>query len=355
MCFKAPAKTPEAVAQEAKNKEIENDIKVAKKTNAAKIRLLLLGTGDAGKSTFAKQMKVLHRDGFNDAEKDKFVSILRDNCITAMQKLIGACKEWNIELEDKAGAETVRNANELNVDVAKAIQALFKTKGIMKAFERENEIQLPGGSSGAEYYFNEALRFAESKFVPTTEDVIRAKMRTTGIAETIFTVNSTEFTMVDVGGQRSERRKWLNCFVDVGAVIFLVALNEYDMLLEEDNKTNRMEESLKLFQKLSGSQWFNDTSFILFLNKSDLFAEKIKKRPLKDYFEDYETFEANLAQPGDEFENSCMYIRMQYSDAFAGNRLYPFVTCAIDKTNCEKVFASVRDTVITSALAGAGI
>src|SRR5690606_980583 len=61
-----------------------------------------------------------------------------------------------------------------------------------------------------------------------------AKVRTTGITETIFTVANTEFTMVDVGGQRSERRKWLHCFSDVTAVIYLVALNEYDMVLEED-------------------------------------------------------------------------------------------------------------------------
>jgi hypothetical protein len=58
---------------------------------------------------------------------------------------------------------------------------------------------------------------------------------------------------------------------DVTAVIFLVAINEYDMVLEEDNKTNRMEESLKLFSKLTGSQWFDEVSFILFLNKTDLF------------------------------------------------------------------------------------
>jgi len=82
-----------------------------------------------------------------------------------------------------------------------------------------------------------------------------------------------DVTMVDVGGQRSERRKWLNCFVDISAVLFLVALNEYDMVLEEDNKTNRMEEALKLFTKITGAQWFENTSFILFLNKSELFEQ----------------------------------------------------------------------------------
>jgi len=39
--------------------------------------------------------------------------------------------------------------------------------------------------------------------------------------------------MVDVGGQRSERRKWIHCFENVTSIIFLVALSEYDQILFE--------------------------------------------------------------------------------------------------------------------------
>jgi len=251
----------------------------------------------------------------------------------------------------------VLQATELTEAVATAVQELWKTKPVQSAFERNNELQLPGGASGIPYYVEHTLRFAGDDYLPTQDDVIRAKLRTTGITEVVFTVGNTEFTMVDVGGQRSERRKWLHCFVDVSAVIFLVAINEYDMVLEEDNKTNRMEESLKLFQKLTGSQWFEETSFILFLNKSDLFKEKIQKRPLRDYFEDYDQFVNGLENSNemDEFLQSCEYIKAQYIEAFNGARLYPFVTCAIDTENCDRVFAAVRDTVISTALAGAGL
>lgn len=45
--------------------------------------------------------------------------------------------------------------------------------------------------------------------------------------------------MVDVGGQRSERRKWIHCFENVTSIIFLVALSEYDQILfESDNEVN---------------------------------------------------------------------------------------------------------------------
>jgi len=358
MCFSSK-KSPDELAEDKKNKEIENILKDERKSKESKMKLLLLGTGDAGKSTFAKQMKVIHKEGFTKPELEKFKDILRENCLQGMQKLLSACKEWDLEVTKKHRPlhELVLNASELTEEVAQAVQELWESKAVQSAFERNNELQLPGGASGIPYYIKHATRFAEDVYLPTQDDVIRAKLRTTGITEVVFTVGNTEFTMVDVGGQRSERRKWLHCFVDVSAVIFLVAINEYDMVLEEDNRTNRMEESLKLFQKLTGSQWFEETSFILFLNKSDLFKEKIQKRPLKDFFEDYEQFVSGIenVQQMDEFGKSCEYIKAQYIEAFNGARLYPFVTCAIDTENCDRVFAAVRDTVISTALAGAGL
>jgi len=329
------------------------------KNQAQKMKLLLLGTGDAGKSTFAKQMKVIHKDGFAKPELEKFIEILRDNCLSGMIRILFACNEWSLEIPKKykAQADLVMNATELTEDVAQAVQILWETDAVKQAYSRNNEIQLPGGASGTTYYVEHAMRFANRGYLPTQDDVIRAKLRTTGITEVTFNVGQTEFTMVDVGGQRSERRKWLNCFVDISAVIFLVAINEYDMVLEEDNNTNRMEESLKLFQKLTGAQWFESTSFILFLNKSDLFREKIQKKPLKEFFEDYDTFVGELKDKESlsEFDKSCEYIKAQYVEAFNGSRLYPFVTCAIDTENCDRVFAAVRDTVISQALTGAGL
>lgn len=47
------------------------------------------------------------------------------------------------------------------------------------------------------------------------------------------------YRMVDVGGQRSERRKWIHCFENVTSIMFLVALSEYDqVLVESDNEVS---------------------------------------------------------------------------------------------------------------------
>jgi len=296
-------------------------------------------------------MRVIHNAGFAKSELEKFVDVLRDNCLAGMMRLLFACSEWSIEIPEnlKSQADAIMNATELTEEIALAIQDLWITEVVQKAFQRSNEIQLPGGSSGTAYYVEHAVRFSKPEYLPTQDDVIRAKLRTTGITEVTFNVGQTEFTMTDVGGQRSERRKWLNCFVDITAVIFLVAINEFDMNLEEDNKTNRMEESLKLFQKLTGAQWFQNVSFILFLNKSDLFIEKIKKNSLREYFEDYDAFlnEQKERKSMSEFECSCEYISKQYKDAFNGHSLYSFVTCAIDTKNCDRVFGAVRDMIVS--------
>lgn len=118
--------------------------------------------------------------------------------------------------------------------------------------------------------------------------------------------------MVDVGGQRSERRKWIHCFENVTSIIFLVALSEYDQILFEsenevriplllhnlsiDTKTelsfvtiqNRMEESKALFKTIITYPWFQHSSVILFLNKKDLLEEKIMYSHLVDYFPEYD-------------------------------------------------------------------
>lgn len=52
-------------------------------------------------------------------------------------------------------------------------------------------------------------------------------------------LSMTQYRMVDVGGQRSERRKWIHCFENVTSIIFLVALSEYDQILfESENEVS---------------------------------------------------------------------------------------------------------------------
>ncbi len=71
-------------------------------------------------------------------------------------------------------------------------------------------------------------------YVPNDQDLLRSRLRTTGIIETVFDLGQLTYRMFDVGGQRSERKKWIHCFENVTALVFLVSLSEYDQMLYED-------------------------------------------------------------------------------------------------------------------------
>ena len=79
-------------------------------------------------------------------------------------------------------------------------------------------------------------RISASHYVPTQQDVLRTRVKTTGIVETNFVYKNLNIKLVDVGGQRSERKKWIHCFEGVTAIIFCVAMSEYDLVLAEDDE-----------------------------------------------------------------------------------------------------------------------
>ena len=149
-------------------------------------------------------------------------------------------------------------------------------------------------------YFDSIERIAAHDYVPNDQDVLRSRVKTTGITETTFIIQDLTYRMFDVGGQRSERKKWIHCFENVTTILFLVAISEYDQLLFEDETVNRMQEALTLFDSICNSRWFVKTSIILFLNKIDRFKEKLPVSPMHNYFPDYEGMDCCAATSAPE-------------------------------------------------------
>ena len=100
----------------------------------------------------------------------------------------------------------------------------------------EREFQL---NDSAVYYFNAIDRMTAPNYMPTDQDILRSRVKTTGITETTFKVGELTYKLFDVGGQRSERKKWIHCFENVTALVFLVSLSEYDQMLYEDESVVR--------------------------------------------------------------------------------------------------------------------
>ena len=116
-------------------------------------------------------------------------------------------------------------------NVADAVRGLWSDPGVKEAVSRSREFQL---NDSAVYYFNMIDRMASPNYMPTDQDILRSRVKTTGITETTFKVGELTYKLFDVGGQRSERKKWIHCFENVTALVFLVSLSEYDQMLYED-------------------------------------------------------------------------------------------------------------------------
>ncbi|KAJ3013820.1 UNVERIFIED_CONTAM: hypothetical protein HDU68_000527 [Siphonaria sp. JEL0065] len=188
-------------------------------------------------------------------------------------------------------------------------------------------------------------RISDPLFHPTNDDILNARVTTTGVSETKFNVDGVTLVIYDVGGQRSERRKWAQFFDNVQAIIFIIAVSAYDQVCMEDEETNRLVESMNLFGSICNHPLFKALDMVLFLNKIDLFEEKTKLRPISLYFPDY-------GGPN-EYQASAKYFirRFKEINKYPDNKkIYPHLTHATDTKQTKKILASVLESLMRSNL-----
>eukprot|EP00026_Physarum_polycephalum_P008807 Phypoly_transcript_08908.p1 GENE.Phypoly_transcript_08908~~Phypoly_transcript_08908.p1 ORF type:complete len:348 (+),score=44.06 Phypoly_transcript_08908:135-1178(+) len=330
--------------EDKQHKRIQKELVNSRKDIKRTVKLLLLGAGDSGKSTIAKQMKIIHLDGFSEDERKGYKTTIATNILTAMRTLIAQANKFNYQLSagNESQAQIIVSIPRdqepmVTKEIGDAVASLWQDNAIKQTYARSAEYQL---NDSTQYYFDNISRIAAHGYIPSEQDVLRSRVKTTGILETVFEVEDIIFRLVDVGGQRSERRKWMHCFEDVTAIIFCVAMSEYDLKLYEDNETNRMHESLQLFKELCNTRWFLNTPFIMFLNKKDIFEEKIKRVPLTVCFPEYTGEQTFQAASG--------YIRERFLEVNENRDkpVYAHMTCATDTTNILIVFNAVRDILL---------
>jgi len=203
--------------------------------------------------------------------------------------------------------EVIIESDEIHKKCEKAIVKFWANAEIKDFyFTNQWDIPIPDTSS---YFWDEVKRISDPNFEPRKHDILRSKLKTVGINEVAFDFEGLSLTIVDVGGQISERRKWIHVFNGVNAVIYITALNDYDT--EGEDGVDKFKDSICLFEKLSASKWFKETPFILFLNKYDIFEKKVKNRPLVDKFPEFEEYVETL-YPGKKKKLSDPRVAFKY-------------------------------------------
>jgi len=347
-----------------RSNEINKQLRADFKQQQNIVKLLLLGTGESGKSTILKQMKIIHgsqdseKAGLTDADRQAQVEPIKNNVLDSIESLITAAEEFDYPLKDpEAEAAKTRVMSVLNnLDravnytpaIGKDVALLWANSAIQQCVQRKNEFQF---LDSAPYFLKQAEKLSASDYIPTDEDVLRARTITTGICTVPFKVKESgfNFELVDVGGQRTERRKWIHVFQDVTAVMFIISLSDYNQTLYEDETTNRMQESEKLFGEMLNNVFFKETPFIVFFNKVDLFEEKLKTASLTIAYKEY----TGSNDPKEAFE----FLKTKFlaKNSTKSRGIYPYSTTATDTTLVERVMRAVQDIIIKNILEEVGM
>ncbi|XP_061381214.1 guanine nucleotide-binding protein G(f) subunit alpha [Danaus plexippus] len=373
--------------EEYNSRQIDREIKHWIKSYNDAIKLLLLGTGESGKTTIIKQMKILHVQGFTASERKEKAGHIRHNTHESIYDIVRNMATLSIALQDPKNVQSQQyilkigpeGPLEYNEDYFDHVRNLWKDNGVRECFRRSNEYQL---LDSAEYFLDRIDLLAKSDYLPTDADILRCRQKTTGIQKIEFKVKVPksmhggvqEFWMFDVGGQRGERKKWIQVFEGIHAIWFVVACSDFDQTLREDHTQNRLKEALVLFEDVWQSRFLIEAGLIVFLNKQDILENKIcQGRSIAPYFPEYRRFESQ----GDEYTKTKMFIRSLFVELTTKRRerrrqtgtaekfvivetsrpreCYFHFTTATDTDNVRTVFRDVHQMILTHMLNTIGV
>ena len=246
--------------------------------NRTKImKCLLLGTASQGKATFFKQITLLAKGELEERGISLAARYIHDSLWLQMKSILSsAIEEHEFELDAKAleSADFIEFlAPNTPIEViAEHVKVLWESNSIRQAYKLRSNL---GIIDSCEYFFNDIDRICKDDYVPTTKDMLFSRIPTTGIRTQEAEFNNHKFSFYLVGGQRSERRKWIDCLDNVHAVLHFTSLTDYDQFLYEEKDVNAMESSILLFHDVFRSRYLKNSFFGLVFTKLDLFKKKI--------------------------------------------------------------------------------
>ncbi|KAG6865042.1 hypothetical protein C0991_005535 [Blastosporella zonata] len=309
-CMSSPVGVEVTEVDKARHKEAEKQLKEAraKLENQVKVRSQFQLRSGSYMMAPGIALGVRRLGQVNNSEEiESFRQLVFDNLTRGMKYLLDAMDDMELKVSEDniPHVEVIENASDLRdgepfpMIYYEPLKWLWEDPGVQKAWERGNEAALP---ENLLYFFSALDRLFDPAYSPVEQDIIRCRARTIGITETIFDLRDHQMLMVDVGGQKSERRKWIHCFQDVTSILFLVSLSGYDQCLVEDKDANQMQDAMTIWDSICHSQWFKQTSIILFLNKNDLFEKKIFTSNIKSFFPDFEGEAGDIRAGRDYFK-----------------------------------------------------
>lgn len=353
--------SPEDREKEQRSRAIQQQNQRDYYKGQEEIKLLLLGAGESGKSTVFKQMRILYGSGFSSEDKANFRTKIHQNVLTGMQALCNAVMD--LELTSMTTSQALEDMDEVlsisdgqvdlseDKDIGDTLARLWRDPAIQEAWANRANFHIIESHAA---YFEKMGEICAPDYEPSKDDILASRVRTTGVIQEEYMIWGSKFIIIDVGGQTSERRKWINQFDGCQAILFVAALSEYDQCLFEDNTKNRMVDALDLFGTICNEKSFVKTHMILFLNKRDLFEMKIARTSISSvpFFEDY----AAEGRPENDKDAGMEYFKDKFMErnTTKGKDVFAHVTCATDTNNVQHIFNSCKAIILRDTLSASG-
>jgi len=252
-------------------------------------------------------------------------------------------------------SETGREDRDPNAQVLQAsaedITELWHHPSVRAMLRRRRVLKL---EDSAEFFLDDIDRIAAPYYLPSIDDILRARIQTLGVAEHVFEMNlgrkSVTWRLYDVGGSRGQRHTWIPFFDDASAIIFLAPISAFDQYLEEDYKVNRIDDSLQTFNTICSSPLLRHVHLVLFLNKTDILKQKLLAGiKVKKYI-------TSFADRPNEFHEVSQYFRAHFHQVHRKNNpdskrvLYTHMTSVVDTKATQEIITNVRDSIFRGYL-----
>lgn len=313
----------------------------AQSTAASKARnritILILGTPGSGKSTIMKQFRILYGDGFTSSERASGLSVIASNVMESVSSCIGNHLLKGTTEEDVTKIQPKGKTKEL-LKLAEEIWCDENLQDLFKDQLCDDAVRVTDADG---YFLKRIKKINSPSYLPTDDDLLHMRQATDGVEEFKFTYRNCDFTVIDVGGRKAERRKWINLFSRANMIIYCASLVDYDISSEDDTNVNSMVESLSVFESVVNLTYFQDTPLLLFLNKKDLLSKKVKAGSLIVHFPDYKG-------PDDNPHEAVGYIKSKFLHKIKDKSrpVKVHIICATNTRDVKKAFEISLDWVL---------
>ncbi|KAG8961992.1 hypothetical protein FRC03_004759 [Tulasnella sp. 419] len=253
--------------------------------------------------------------------------------------------EYQYHVEERD--EMIKQVAKLLAASKEDVENLWKHQSV-KTLIKKRRLRLEESSL---FFLDNLDRIARTDYSPSDDDILRARIRTMGVSEHLFEVPTgtnqkvINWRLYDVGGARGQRPSWVPYFEDANAIIFLAPISAFDQYLEEDGKTNRVDDSLQLFTLICSNPLLKNVHLVLFLNKTDVLKKKLAMGiKVKKYITSYGDRPNEYGAVSAYFVAHFKQVHRK-NNVDAKRELYTHLTSVVDTKTTRNIIMNVRDAI----------